>query len=896
MHMLDPMFHGKIGRLACGVGQASSAAVTLQAIGQAIERGMECNAFQSSPHVTLLLPDYYDNYMQSLFGDWAMLWVTQQKEFRSALKAAIDKSLNSDAVVRSASQSSGLSRKMSKAGTQLTKSSSTAAGLDGKGFTVEQLENAALSYVCEGHVGAGREFDELVRLSGESDSKAEFKQEVLRLKEVQRAELEKAELIVEEHLAGAHPEATKMLNLARVWVTNFVPHCISKINRVSYGLLQPHDVPGAELDKKKGVPEGVLDTRWLLSVPFVGKDRPSKASEFAHPEVQIGLSILAYRYEGMRYSDTYRIVKNLKHQLENEAGPVKERPKRVLFDKWVGLAQDQERRSQALTRQSTTTMQSVDVLPLDLLTIEDETQIEKVWAAMQQVPEMAMHFLNLDVFPSTTLRQKQKLSASGVDLGSDLLFGTRFGFSGTPSNLLPKELAPCNYEVGSEADMVRVLTSREYVSTEVLHGWTVEGLLDNVANGSYHALIDTGALITGMTNEQVARYLLQKGLTHVEACVFLDTADCKMVVDRNGGPAVPLERCGLSIESRFTFFDQIHTTGTDIPQPLDACAVVTLGKDMDFRDYAQGVWRMRGIAKGQSIHLIIVNQIAELISEAVGSNVMADEDRLLRDVVAWLVTNSMRLEEMCQLQLWQQCLTSTWRKQAFRELMSSTSPAPNRRSGPALRSRFHESLTEEQIVATLEQFPDEGLSMESEAASQGPSQDPAVRKRAVDKVMRELESLLQQLATDPQMQADPQQFMGAMIGSLRSLPGFSQEPMHIQAYAQQFIPAFQECVTGAGTPALRKGVENVQKVIDQIHKQKREQEENSAGPVTAEADKVAQIVQMGLAEKHAVFALVKFKNNLEQSVNFIMQNSDTMDQIIAAEGNPGVTSRHGDSC
>ena len=39
---------------------------------------------------------------------------------------------------------------------------------------------------------------------------------------------------------------------------------------------------------------------------------------------------------------------------------------------------------------------------------------------------------------------------------------------------------------------------------------------------------------------------------------------------------------------RFGVPDQVHTTGTDIPQPLDACAVVTLGKDMDLRDYAQG--------------------------------------------------------------------------------------------------------------------------------------------------------------------------------------------------------------------------------------------------------------------------------------------------------------------
>lgn len=31
-----------------------------------------------------------------------------------------------------------------------------------------------------------------------------------------------------------------------------------------------------------------------------GKDVPSRASEFAHPDVVIGLTILAYRYEGLR--------------------------------------------------------------------------------------------------------------------------------------------------------------------------------------------------------------------------------------------------------------------------------------------------------------------------------------------------------------------------------------------------------------------------------------------------------------------------------------------------------------------------------------------------------------------------------------------------------------------
>ena len=43
----------------------------------------------------------------------------------------------------------------------------------------------------------------------------------------------------------------------------------------------------------------------------------------------------------------------------------------------------------------------------------------------------------------------------------------------------------------------------------------------------------------------------------------------------------------------------------DIKQAVDACAALTLGKDMVFRDYAQGAFRMRGIGRGQTICLLI---------------------------------------------------------------------------------------------------------------------------------------------------------------------------------------------------------------------------------------------------------------------------------------------------
>lgn len=47
-------------------------------------------------------------------------------------------------------------------------------------------------------------------------------------------------------------------------------------------------------------------------MPFVGKDVPSQAAEFAHPEVLIGLTIMAYRYEGLRSFDIREIVAMLK--------------------------------------------------------------------------------------------------------------------------------------------------------------------------------------------------------------------------------------------------------------------------------------------------------------------------------------------------------------------------------------------------------------------------------------------------------------------------------------------------------------------------------------------------------------------------------------------------------
>ncbi len=88
---------------------------------------------------------------------------------------------------------------------------------------------------------------------------------------------------------------------------------------------------------------------------------------------------------------------------------------------------------------------------------------------------------------------------------------------------------------------------------------------------------------------QVARFLLDNGLSWCDGVVFLDDNDEKRVLVRASGRAVSADQCGVPLERRFAFYDQIHTTGMDIKHIVNAVAVITLGKDMVFRDYVQGI-------------------------------------------------------------------------------------------------------------------------------------------------------------------------------------------------------------------------------------------------------------------------------------------------------------------
>eukprot|EP00434_Breviolum_minutum_P001419 symbB.v1.2.001248.t1/scaffold63.1/size477159/19 len=292
--------------------------------------------------------------------------------------------------------------------------------------------------------------------------------------------------------SGLTPFSLKLFNLATTWIRAILPHVL-KIDRVSYGLLGKKQLEDAD-DKTPF-------SRLVMAVPFVGKDVPSRSSEFAHPDVAIGLTTLAYRYEGLRPSDVRSIVSQLKQDCARQLGPRDTRPAHLLFESWVRKEEPGSPRHKMRRLDEEI---SQNILPLSLFQPADQKQMGRLYRQIQNTPPVAHFWLRQHVFPVTMNFHPLKISASGHELGSSLLFGYRLGFSGTPSNLLPEDLGECFYEPGSDGQVTAVLTDPSVTTAEVCGAdWSPSGLLVRVAaDGAFHALIDTGALITNMDNEQ----------------------------------------------------------------------------------------------------------------------------------------------------------------------------------------------------------------------------------------------------------------------------------------------------------------------------------------------------------------------------------------------------------
>jgi len=651
IHIVDAIFYSTLSRMSVAFQDSMKAQTILKGLNKVLEEGYEERALQKIPHVVLLNADFYHEKMKPLLAKWVMLWM-ETKHFKGLSDEDLEFYLLHGAVVDE--------KRVDEMKSRLKILEEV---LEAKTLTASQMEI----------------------LKVKTDILTSERRTIVKAK-VAKLKIEIPKLITINGKRGklapvvdaiAVPEFRKMLNLARDYLKMYMPHILQKINRVSFGIMTSQDKMRA-LAENPYMPR----TRYMLAIPFVGKDVPSRASEFAHPDVVIGLTILAYRYSGLRWDDFDHIVASMRNKLYKDSkGPVRHRPMNRLHEQWVKIAKGfikgskEEKKLRKEGKIPAKALDQITVVALRLLQRSNSEQMNKLFDLWKDLPETIHYYLNDYVFDKYMRHQQVKLSACGQELGGAMLFPRRIGFSGTPSDLMPVELGQCDYEEGADGSMFYSLTSTTICSHQLIdEKWSVDSLLDLICKGTWSALIDVGALVTGKTNYEVAKYLLDNGLPWCEGVVFLDEADRKMILVRATGRVLKLSQCGIAKEKRFAFYDQVHTTGMDIKHKLDACAVLTIGKDMTWRDYAQAAFRMRGISKGQKIHLFLIPEIyrhmkRELLKAAIVVPEEPSPKQILNYVAAWLVVNSMRMERIQFNMLQMQNVANIWRKRGFNGLL-----------------------------------------------------------------------------------------------------------------------------------------------------------------------------------------------------------------------------------
>lgn len=252
----------------------------------------------------------------------------------------------------------------------------------------------------------------------------------------------------------------------------------------------------------------------------------------------------------------------------------------------------------------------------DKNTDEIAAQINQLFHANEAALDM---YLTDYILPSITTHN-QSINSNSFDLVD--MFSKVQGFTGTPWNRDTFHHRLTTHKAtGTDGESVQVL-QRESTLIQTLNreqeasvGTIIESLdLDQECR----AFIDCGALFKGISNLDAARMLLKRvnqQYPEIKEIVFyLDNK--KSVLRQKADETfkiIDFDKSSTSPEHRFTYYDHSHTVGADIPQYEHAQAVVTVGKSLRLRDLFQGMWRMRGVSKGQTIKLLVGSDVADAL-------------------------------------------------------------------------------------------------------------------------------------------------------------------------------------------------------------------------------------------------------------------------------------------
>ncbi|RHY80745.1 hypothetical protein DYB31_006324 [Aphanomyces astaci] len=388
-----------------------------------------------------------------------------------------------------------------------------------------------------------------------------------------------------------------MLALRGFLAFGILEHCLQQRPRVQYGV-DPHRHPKR------------------LAIPFRAADVPSARAEFGHPDVSIFLTTLAYYYQGLTETQVLETVKVLlslgRSARTNE------------YETWFSPIRDelQPKESQMLDNCSKLDTSNGPQMTLLVAKLAFSTNLIDFW-------------LRRCVFPTDLVQYPARIAASAWDMAHS---DHAKGFSGTNESnpILPTQITPNQPQLPSLLATNGLMLDRLMTCTVTCHalaaGTLWKSLMEYVVAGGYEALIDTGSLLAGISNEAISMYMLNHDNLHAKlgAIVYFDPPQgCWMSLNRATRHAVPLHDSPIKERDSFVLFDEARSRGTDMKMRASAVAVLTLGPKLTKDKLMQGAGRLRLLGKHQRVVLAVPPEIQQTLPSVT-----------LPGILEWVVKNT----------------------------------------------------------------------------------------------------------------------------------------------------------------------------------------------------------------------------------------------------------------
>jgi hypothetical protein len=391
--------------------------------------------------------------------------------------------------------------------------------------------------------------------------------------------------------------------------------CLQSRHRVQFGVCHSH-------------PKGKR-----MAIPFRANNVPAERSEFKQPDVAIIYTCLSYFTDGLTLEQVRESL-TLLLSLGSNAQSFE-------YNLWLGM--------------------DCSHIPADIF--ERIDHVNKIDISNQgQLVEIHKYFglnmntisfwLKFSLFPKETPVHTESIQRTPWDLCSGVRSGVR-GFSGTNDSrfLLPLHVRQESFDEipdqdrkSSSGKMIHLLLEKcsRLVSLppSTMESATLEwkNLLVLATELETHALIDTGALLTGVSNVEAADFLLSLSNLPFRGVVYFDPLKKSWMVKSRSRQLWALHASPIKPADCFTIFDESRCRGADIVLRSTAIGLVTLGPKMTKDKLMQGLGRLRMLDRTQSLILVGSDDV---------TNQICQRNSITRDlispgaVIQWVIENTL---------------------------------------------------------------------------------------------------------------------------------------------------------------------------------------------------------------------------------------------------------------